>query len=472
MKLTPEQTASIRTAFAEMQSREDLLTLLNRVCWMLEGSPKSTRLQDLIDAEEPLKWEIPEKYRDNNFITEKQLGFFSTSFKESAKKRKRYKRFYITKKNGSQREINAPVRKLLEIQRALNCMLKAMYTVQEPAFGFAPGKTIAGNAAGHVGKKFILNADIKDFFPSIHFRRVKIMLEKAPFDLTGEREPLAFLIANLCTENDVLPQGAATSPLLTNIICQRLDKKLQALAQKFNVYYSRYADDLSFSSNEYVFSKRFMNQLEAILESERFQLNPEKTRVQGKAYRQEVTGLTVNEKLNINRHYLRNYRTLVYLYKTKGEKAAREYLFKKKPARSALLELVRRLKKKGGYIRNVITGKYNFIKQVKGADAMRPPFEIAVTAEEPKVKIFKKADKIYGVRNEEDRKEEEQMQGSYKEMLDDSADMAAESVMLYGDPGKQKKSSNAKLIENVLGIWEQQENGFKNAMELLKKATE
>lgn len=468
-RLKPEQLAEIRTAFEQMQDREDLLNLLNRVCWMLEGSPMVVRVQDMIDAEEPLSWEIPDKY--TNFITDKQLGFFASSFTERSKKRKRYSRFYITKKNGKQREINAPVTKLMEIQTALNLILQTLYTVQEPAFGFAAGKNIIKNAAGHIGKKFVLNVDIKDFFPSIYFRKVKIMLERHPFNLSAEREPLAFMIANLCTENGCLPQGAPTSPILTNIICQRLDKNLQDFAKKFNIHFTRYADDISFSSNEFVFTKRFMQELESILKIERFQLNTEKTRIQGRAYRQEVTGLTVNEKINVNRQFLRSYRTLLHLYNTKGPKAAKSYLLKRKAVKSNLRAIAKQQKVQ--FIKNVILGKYNFITQVKGKDSIKHPFENAMNITPVIVNVYNLPGKIYGIRHKLHKGLEyeidEQLTRINKAILDDSVSIVSEDAVQYGivEP-KNKQLDN--LIEKILNEWSgDKEKGFEKAMRLLKQ---
>jgi RNA-directed DNA polymerase len=309
-------------------------------------------------------------------ITSKQLSYFSAAFTTDEKRRKRYTRFFIKKKSGKSREILAPIPKLKLIQRCINVMLYSVYIPQESAYGFVPGKSIFDNAKVHAGSAFVYNIDVQDFFPSIYFKRVKKVLELPPFNLTGEREPIAFMIANLCSENGVLPQGAPTSPFLTNIICQRLDRRLSEFAKKLNARYSRYADDITFSSNDFVFTKRFRDKLEKILMDERFTINPEKTRIQGKAYRQEVTGLTVNEKVNINRRFYRKYRTLVHLFKTKGPEAALGYHLMRMPlnllsARSHKMDI-----SVDDYIRSVILGKYLFIKMIKGTDAVKPPFEI------------------------------------------------------------------------------------------------
>lgn len=476
MNLGPKQTAHIQAAFAEMQGREDLLDLLNSVSSILNRDFFADMEEaSLLENEGELKFSVPEKVPVKSSISAKQFNFFSTSFDESPKKRKRYKQFFIVKKSGSLREINAPFPKLLEIQQALNAILQTLFTVQEPAFGFAPGKNIAGNAAGHVGKNFVLNADIKDFFPSIHFRRVKVMLEKPPFNLSGDREPLAFAIANLCTENGVLPQGAATSPLLTNIICQRLDKKLQTLAAKFKVHYSRYADDLSFSSNEYAFTKRFLQQLEAILASERFRLNPEKTRIQGRAYRQEVTGLTVNEKLNVNRRYLRSYRTLVHLYNSKGAKAATEYLLKRMPIGLEAFKMARKVDSLDNYIRRVIAGKYNFIKQVKGVQSPKHPFGKETPGPETPTEIHTLASKLSGLANFKFRliepEADEQVKRFYKTILDNEDNAVVEEpVVSYGQASEILNDNVAGLIDKVLAVWEDnKEGGFEKAMEIFKQ---
>lgn len=377
--LTYELKQVIRAEFQQINTLDDFRQLLNRMIdlnkeEMAERRKKRVVSQYPVTSEQTINLLKKFKAHKEN-ITAAEFAFFATSFKDDNKKRKRYTKFYIPKKSGGQREIKAPVEKLKRIQAALNLLLQTIYTTQEHAYGFVPGKSIKDNAAVHAGAAFVFNVDVKDFFPSIYFGKIKKILQLAPFNLTGDREKIAFTIANLCTEDGVLPQGAPTSPILTNIICHRLDSRLSNFAKRYNANYSRYADDISFSCSKFIFTKRFKARLTQILSDNKFTLNEEKTRMQGKAYRQEVTGLTVNEKVNVNRHYLRSYRTLVHLYKTKGAEAALEYHYKRMP------EALRKLKQDkqpadiNFHIRNVINGKYQFIKMIVGDEKLKAPFE-------------------------------------------------------------------------------------------------
>jgi len=463
MHLNPEKAALIKDAFEKMQTNDDLLNLLNEVAaiqesWYQPGlkTVDIVSLKELFDNPGVSTKELNKK-EEKLLITEKQLNFFSTSFDNNDKKRKRYVKFSILKKSGSLREIKAPLPKLKEIQRALNRILHSVYTTQKQAFGFVPGKNIADNAAAHAGAPFVLNVDLKDFFPSIHFRRIKRMLEKEPFNLKEEKEPLAFLIANLCTEEGTLPQGAPTSPLLTNIICQRLDKRLQQLADHYKAAYTRYADDITFSCTEYIFTKRFMQRLEKILKDDRFELNPEKTRVQGKAFRQEVTGLTVNEKVNVSRRFYRSYRTLLHLYKTKGAEKALEFHFKRMPTSVLFERRKKKIKDVDMYMQNVILGKYYFIYMVRGKDNISPPFQIATE----KIKFgdetfLTKAAKFLP-------------RYSKKDDVEVIGGMVSDTAELYDTVEMDIKPAEG-LIEQILSEWEtdKEGDGFIKAMELLK----
>ena len=474
IQLKPEKIAEIKDAFARLQKKEDLLDLLNSVADIQEywysRAPRLTIDQTIslleLFREPSLSIEDSFSALPKRLITQKQLDFFSSSFDIKEKKRNRYVKFKILKKSGSLREIKAPLPKLKEIQRALNTILQSVYTTQEQAFGFVPGKNIADNAAAHAGASFILNVDIKDFFPSIHFRRIKRMLEKEPFNLKEEKEPLAFLIANLCTEEGTLPQGAPTSPLFTNIICQRLDKRLQQLAGHYKAAYTRYADDITFSCTEYIFTKRFMQRLEKILKNDRFELNPEKTRVQGKAFRQEVTGLTVNEKVNVSRGVYRSYRTLLHLYKTKGAEKALEYHFKRMPASVLFEKKKKKIKDVDLYMKNVIWGKYYFIKMIKKDASLKPPFEVDSN-------LLRLGDGNFIRKSSIDILKKEKVKGDThdKEKSEIKVPPLISGIIDIFAPADEVQPDSDRLIENVLNTWEAEaeSDGFKKAMDILKQ---
>jgi retron-type reverse transcriptase len=231
----------------------------------------------------------------------------------------RYHSFIITQKNKKERLIKSPALRLKDIQQRINSYLQSCFLPHHNSHGFLPSKSIVTNARPHINKSHILNMDLKDFFPSVEFRRVKIVLELSPFNFTDE---LAFLVANLCCDEGVLPQGAPTSPILSNIVCQRLDRKLNKLAKQNRIKCTRYADDITFSSNRNIFTPFFIQKVVSIIETENFRVNDSKTRILNKGQRQEVTGIIVNQKLNIKREYIKEVRQILHNCKSKGiEKA-------------------------------------------------------------------------------------------------------------------------------------------------------
>ena len=240
-------------------------------------------------------------------LTVKHLYYLSKS------KNDRYIEFEIPKKNGKTRKIKSPDNRLKRAQSLINILLQIIFEGHSnySTNGFLFGKDIRRNAIPHVNKKYLLNIDIQDFFNSIPFRRVKVVLELAPFNLIDDREKIGFLIANLGTHKNSLPQGAPTSPILSNIVTQKLDRNISKFCISNKIKYTRYADDLSFSSNWNIFEPKFITQIEEIILAENFNLNDDKTRVRNFTQRQEVTGLVVNTKLNIKREYLQKVRAMI-----------------------------------------------------------------------------------------------------------------------------------------------------------------
>lgn len=280
----------------------------------------------------------------------------------------RYTSFQIPKKKkGEFRTIDAPIPTLKNIQRGLNSVLQAVYKPHQAAKGFVKGFSVVDNARAHISQRYIFNIDLKDFFPSIHSGRVYARLLAKPFSLPPE---IASIICDLCcfTNSEghkALPQGAPTSPTLTNIICERMDRKLLKLAKAYNLQYTRYADDITFSGDTFVFAPegRFCTLLKHIVEEEeRFTINPTKTRLAHRGLRQEVTGITVNHKPNVPRNYVRQLRTLLHNWEMKGyQKAQTEFL-----AHYAECN-IKNLKWDGTHkIENIIAGKLLYIKMVKG----------------------------------------------------------------------------------------------------------
>lgn len=330
----------IKRRVERMKKKEDLLALLNAV-----------KADELGGKGYP--------------FTMKQINFYCNP--TSVPNSKRYHDFFIAKKSGGKRRISAPVNGLKAIQTYLNVIFQAVYEPSQWAMGFAQNRSVVDNANVHIGQNYVFNLDIKDFFPSIRQARVWGRLKVHPFNFNQE---LASVIAGLCcmkvvteeSESYILPQGAPTSPLLTNAICDKLDYKLSRLAQHYGLKYSRYADDITFSSMHNVYQKdsKFIKSLFQIIQEQGFVVNEAKTRLQKKGSRQEVTGLIVSDKVNVARKYIEDIRNILYIWQKYG-------------LATAYYRFISHYKKEKGYVKkgepvleNVIEGKLNYLKMVKG----------------------------------------------------------------------------------------------------------
>lgn len=343
MKIEQKHIEQIRKEFAELQSKEDLVKLLSEAKKMLYGVEcKPIQLKSL------------------------------TYYANPTLCKKRYQSFTIKKKSGTDRTIHAPVKGLKSILRSLNFVLQCNYEPHEAATGFVIEKSIVDNARKHVGHHYVLNMDLKDFFHTFDRNRVKMGFMYEPINLNGEKEPLAFLLASLCTHpfeidgevKTVLPQGSPTSPTITNILCYKLDRRLTGLANRFGAIYTRYADDITFSSPHNIYKdEAFNNELKRIIEDDqKLVINPNKTRLQKAGYRQEVTGLIVNDKVNVSRRYVKQIRMWLYYWEKFGyEKAGqifkRDYIAEKG-----------HIKNMNAHLGNVLDGKLEFLKMVKGVE--------------------------------------------------------------------------------------------------------
>ena len=256
------------------------------------------------------------KNTEDDNITLDDLRYYSNPNKTY----KRYYTFAINKRNGAKRIIYSPHLILKRIQSRLNIIFKTLYIPSECATGFTLGRSVVTNAQKHTNKNYVFNIDLKDFFTNIPQSRIWKRLQLPPFNF---KMPVVNAIAGLCsiklfpseyTEKDkicyVLPQGAPTSPILSNAICDTLDRRLNGLSKKFNATYTRYADDISFSSmhNIYNFDSEFIKELYRIIEEQGFTINHSKTRLQKLGSKQEVTGLTVCKKVNVSKKYIRSIR--------------------------------------------------------------------------------------------------------------------------------------------------------------------
>lgn len=215
---------------------------------------------------------------------------------------KYYRAFSIKKKNGKFREISAPRVFLKTVQRyILDCILSPI-EVHASATGFRRNMSIQVGAGRHVGHRFVWNIDLKDFFPSIRKAAVRRL-----FTEIGFPDKSAYFLAGLCCLHDRLPQGAPTSPVISNLVFYELDERIFKEAKKVSITYTRYADDLSFSSGKPI-PESFRSAISAVIKSSGFTIHPDKSRLMGPRCRREITGLTVNEKVSVPRETRRKLR--------------------------------------------------------------------------------------------------------------------------------------------------------------------
>lgn len=241
------------------------------------------------------------------------------------KDEKKYHHFDIPKKNGEKRKIYAPNPRLKKVQKKLAkklslCqkeLMKSAKKIMTPSHGFVEGFSIFSNARMHTGKRYVLNVDLKDFFTSINFGRVRgFFIKNKHFKLN---ENISTIIAQIACHENSLPQGSPCSPIISNLIAHSLDMQLIELSKKHHIFYTRYADDLTFSSNVKVFPSDFINEtgvlgnkLVNIIEAFGFKVNPKKVRISHCSSRQEVTGLVVNKHINTKKEYYRLARSLCH----------------------------------------------------------------------------------------------------------------------------------------------------------------
>ena len=247
-----------------------------------------------------------------------------------------YNSFTILKKNGGERVIHAPKKELKFLQKKLSnvlweCYLESIESKSKDknfktpvlSHAFEKGKSIITNSQMHRNKKYILNIDLKNFFDSFNFGRVRgFFIKDKDFTVSPE---IATVIAQIACYQGKLPQGAPSSPIITNLITRILDYRIVKIAKKYRFTYSRYADDMTFSTNRELNSNKlraskeldnFLTELEEVIISSGFEINPKKTRLSNNMQRQEVTGLVVNKKINVKREYIKNTRAMAFqLYK-------------------------------------------------------------------------------------------------------------------------------------------------------------
>jgi RNA-directed DNA polymerase len=322
---------------------------LRREAWVAYRAEHIVYLGDGVywnDEPGPDKWDLPDaesRAAENELppldspgqlaealgLTIPQLRWLA--FHRDAATRVHYRRFTIPKRDGTERAIWAPMPRLKQAQHWILWNIAERLPVHGAAHGFLPGRSILSNASAHRDPKVVVRVDLKDFFPTVTLRRVKGLFRKA-----GYREHVATLLALICTESPrevvehegttyfvalgprCLPQGAPTSPALTNALCFRLDQRLSGLARRQGWRYTRYADDLTFSrpsgSGGPPGIGRLLGSVRRIVEAEGFALHDKKTAVGRRGGRQRITGLVVNgdRPPRVTREFKRNLRAAIH----------------------------------------------------------------------------------------------------------------------------------------------------------------
>ncbi|UYV36568.1 reverse transcriptase family protein [Rhodobacteraceae bacterium D3-12] len=223
-----------------------------------------------------------------------------------------YRSFRIKKRSGGSREIRAPYPSLLEAQRWIADNVLASIKLPNCVTGFRPNYSILDNARMHCGRDELLKIDIKDFFPSISFRRIMYVFVKL-----GYPQNVAYMLSKLCTLDDKLPQGAASSPSLSNIVCQSMDTRFYRLCKANRLRYTRYADDIAISGKKIPIGVRRL--LFEIIESEGFEVNEKKVRFLREGERKIVTGLDITSgSVRVTRRFRREIQKDVYFVWSAG----------------------------------------------------------------------------------------------------------------------------------------------------------
>lgn len=229
-----------------------------------------------------------------------------TIFSIRRRPRKHYRSFALKKKDGTSRDIDTPRTYLKVIQWWILDNILNNVEIAENVFGFVTGRSAVQNAEYHFGAKHVLNVDIRQFFPSITTDQVSKI-----FRSLGYQDDVADMLSELCCLDGHVPQGAPTSPAIANLVLRELDTKLSALAEKAGHRYSRYADDLTFSSQSWI-DDEFLNLVENSVKAAEFELKPEKTRFSGSEGRMEVTGVVINERPQPTRVWRKRTRAVLH----------------------------------------------------------------------------------------------------------------------------------------------------------------
>ena len=283
-----------------------------------------------------------------------------------------YNTFAIPRRSGRARRIEQPSPTLKYIQRIIHESLTGIYRPNDAVHGFVAGRSIITNAKNHLGRRYVLNVDLVDFFPSITRKRVYGRLIAEPYSL---QPVVANLIASLSTNAyGRLPQGSPSSPVIANMIAAGMDSDMVELCRPLNCWYTRYADDITISTARDRMPYRIArypsargtgqavigDDLATIIENHGFSINHRKTRLQGYWTRQVCTGLVVNGcKPSVPRLFVRHLRALIHHWKMNGWEDAVKVLQSEENRNN--IETREKL-------HDFVMGKLNYMKMVRGQD--------------------------------------------------------------------------------------------------------
>lgn len=248
-----------------------------------------------------------------------------------------YRTFSIRKKSGGRRQICAPDGVLTTIQRAIHRRILDQVPVHRAAYAYVSGRSMMNCAAPHKGKQYLWNIDLLDFFVHVGTARVTAL-----FEGIGYPAAAASYLAELCTLRNQLPQGAPTSPALSNLVLRPVDQQLSTLCRKNKVTYTRYADDLNFSAMQPI-KEEFRATVEAILGEQGFRINPLKNWYVGPGGQRKVVGLVINKGVSVPRKLRRRIRAICHRFSQNPDGLADQY-----QSLTGLINWVRQFHKKEG----------------------------------------------------------------------------------------------------------------------------
>lgn len=283
----------------------------------------------------------------------------------------RYRTFEIPKRTGGMRVISAPRGLIRDLQTRLAPLIAAAYDAHPSAHGFLPQRSVVTNAQEHLGQRLVLNIDLEDFFPSVNFGRVRGLFMARPFYMGAGA---ATVLAQIVTHRNGLPQGAPTSPALSNFIAATLDRRLTRIARENRLRYTRYADDITLSTNQTIFPPAIAyhdeasgriapgEALERAIAASGFSINQKKVRLQTRHQRQTVTGLVVNAQTNVQRARIRRIRAMIHAWRKFGlDAAGREHFATWKHGAKTPAD-------PGRAFRNIVYGQLSYLKMVRGRE--------------------------------------------------------------------------------------------------------